>query len=531
MARRYRKVEVPMWTDQKFRELSAAGPSAQTLWLYLLCGTRTTVFPGLVVASPAILANDLGWPLDPDLFRGDAVRDASATHRRRHCGCVRDAISELTDHGMIKVDPAGVIMLTKALFTAPGEPRDSSKPGSANQLIGWEKAWSDIPECELKNLYLSELNAFADACSTALGTAFRTAFATHRRRIGDASETRVELRNRIQEQEDQRSGRAKRTGRSRSPTQPSGDLDAHDRRDRDPDPGSDAPAPTSAPAPAPRTPYAVPAVAMDAKPALASLPLQKSDNVTAGIEPIRALPPNPLRIAPELAVSAPKQIGDVTPDSELVARRAFATNAWNRMNRVREELAAEWGMEKPRHLHFHLPGYAQLLARLGEAGANAEGDFEHVFAMAVAEARATEPRSLQYLSGTMFTKGAWEFKLGRQASDVDTKPRRPGGFNAFDAVDEATRSMSEAQERRGPMPASVFSMDFDADRWTGPVTDDLTGSGSVLRWIVPGERWPYGPPSAHEKCCNLFPRRGSPGGLFCDCAASAADGLDQGVSP
>jgi hypothetical protein len=46
---------------------------------------------------------------------------------------------------------------------------------------------------------------------------------------------------------------------------------------------------------------------------------------------------------------------------------------------------------------------------------------------------------------------------------------------------------------------------------------------------VPPERWPYGPPDAHETGCNLFPHPGNEGGLFCDCAASAADDVENGI--
>lgn len=39
---RYRKIEVQMWGDEKFRSLSEIPPCAQGLWLYLLTGTHTS---------------------------------------------------------------------------------------------------------------------------------------------------------------------------------------------------------------------------------------------------------------------------------------------------------------------------------------------------------------------------------------------------------------------------------------------------------------------------------------------------------
>lgn len=62
-------------------------------------------------------------------------------------------------------------------------------------------------------------------------------------------------------------------------------------------------------------------------------------------------------------------------------------------------------------------------------------------------------------------------------------------------------------------------------RWTGPREDDLGPDGVTLLRPVPGERWPYGPPSFHEACCRLFAA-----GLFCDCKASDASDDEWGAS-
>lgn len=47
--------------------------------------------------------------------------------------------------------------------------------------------------------------------------------------------------------------------------------------------------------------------------------------------------------------------------------------------------------------------------------------------------------------------------------------------------------------------------------WTGPVKGKNYSEG-----LISPEEWPYGPPSAHQKCCVLFE-----GGAYCDCEASA----------
>lgn len=53
--------------------------------------------------------------------------------------------------------------------------------------------------------------------------------------------------------------------------------------------------------------------------------------------------------------------------------------------------------------------------------------------------------------------------------------------------------------------------------WTGPNEDEVNALGE-LKAPVPPERWPYGPPVAHQDCCVLFSD-----GLFCDCTASEYD--------
>lgn len=61
--------------------------------------------------------------------------------------------------------------------------------------------------------------------------------------------------------------------------------------------------------------------------------------------------------------------------------------------------------------------------------------------------------------------------------------------------------------------------------WTGPHrTDCQPGTKDQLLVPVPGERWPYGPPTHHQQACALHH-----GGLFCDCAASDASDTEWGV--
>lgn len=60
--------------------------------------------------------------------------------------------------------------------------------------------------------------------------------------------------------------------------------------------------------------------------------------------------------------------------------------------------------------------------------------------------------------------------------------------------------------------------------WTGPREGEMDAEACKLLAPVPGERWPYGPPEAHEPCCRLHA-----GELLCDCKASDASDDEWGV--
>ncbi len=114
--------------------------------------------------------------------------------------------------------------------------------------------------------------------------------------------------------------------------------------------------------------------------------------------------------------------------------------------------------------------------------------------------------------------------------------------SVIDSLGDAAREIEDSLDKPAVVPVQEIAQPVSdpvgeptgdeqpaAPGWTGPLANEVAPSG-MLFGRVPGDRWPYGPPPAHEPACNLFPHRGSPGGLFCDCAASAADAMDQGVS-
>jgi hypothetical protein len=200
---RYRKTEVGTWTDSKFRQLSSPEPNAQTLWFYLLTGPRTTIFPGIVLATEAVMADDLKWPLDAELNlwpdQSTPGGTPGGTRRGTRPRCLREAWGELSKTSMARADfSAGVVHLPRALFTSDQEVREASRPGSPNAFLGWSKFWKDIPDCTIKDEYLSELATLATTLGKLYVKAFHQGWGGVRGRVGgrvdDASRISYPLR-------------------------------------------------------------------------------------------------------------------------------------------------------------------------------------------------------------------------------------------------------------------------------------------------------------------------------------------------
>lgn len=118
---RYRKIEVRIWADQNFRELSPLLPSGQGLWFYLLTGPHTGPVPGLFRAGRAAMAEELGWSLDE----------------------LTDAFEELSSRSMAEADfGARLMWLPNAL--------KHNLPQSPNVVRSWGAELDLLPECALK---------------------------------------------------------------------------------------------------------------------------------------------------------------------------------------------------------------------------------------------------------------------------------------------------------------------------------------------------------------------------------------------
>lgn len=147
---RHRKIDVRIWGDQKFRNLSAPQPCAQWLWVYLMTGPHTTSVPGISHIGEAALAEALGWS-----------RKA-----------FRVAFNELARQKMVFADwDARVIWI-------PNSIRYNS-PESPNVVISWHTVWDEIPECDIKKQAYEHIAAFLNECGEAFARAWDANMVRH----------------------------------------------------------------------------------------------------------------------------------------------------------------------------------------------------------------------------------------------------------------------------------------------------------------------------------------------------------------
>jgi len=137
---RYRKIDVRVWGDERFRRLS---PSGQMLWFFLLTGPHTTSLPGLSRAGEAALAEELGW-----------------TQK-----AFRDAFAEVSREGMAKADWKARVLWVPNVCKY-------DKPQAPNVVRSWGVVWDEIPECHLKMEAYQTLKVFAKG----IGEGYRKAF-------------------------------------------------------------------------------------------------------------------------------------------------------------------------------------------------------------------------------------------------------------------------------------------------------------------------------------------------------------------
>jgi hypothetical protein len=145
---RWSKVPRSMWQDPRFRELSAAAPCAQLLYLRLLTGPENTTLPGLFAAWASGLAESLRWPV-----KG-----------------FHEAFRELSAKGFAEANwELGIVWLPRAI--------DVNRPDNPNVIKGWRSAWDEIPDCDLKSKAFSRMSAVIAEMGDAFAKAFAEGFA------------------------------------------------------------------------------------------------------------------------------------------------------------------------------------------------------------------------------------------------------------------------------------------------------------------------------------------------------------------
>lgn len=140
----FRKIDVRIWNDAKFNDLSHLGK----LTFLLLVTHPSMTMLGAMRATQAGLAEEL--KASPEAFA--------------------EAFAEVLSKGLAKADPkASCIWLPNFLRYQSAE--------SPNVLKSWVKQVEFIPECELKTLAVAGLKAFAEGLGEGFAKAFREAFA------------------------------------------------------------------------------------------------------------------------------------------------------------------------------------------------------------------------------------------------------------------------------------------------------------------------------------------------------------------
>lgn len=165
---RYRKIDVRIWNDRKFRQLD---DKAKLAFILLLTHPYTNQL-GLIRTRSVSLALDLGW-------------DSNA---------MSDAIQKLCDFGMLMADEkAGLMFIPNFLKYNP--------PNGVNGAKSWDGLLDLLPECELLDKALCHVKSFVDGLSQGIKAGIPNDIKKALKRSSDAIEHAIQDGSRIQEQE------------------------------------------------------------------------------------------------------------------------------------------------------------------------------------------------------------------------------------------------------------------------------------------------------------------------------------------
>lgn len=183
MSSKYGKVPRGLWHERWFRD---APGNVRELALYLLTGPRSLSIPGVTLARPVVVADDLGW-----------------SQKR-----MRPALTALCDPaparpaGWVEIDlEAGVLFVPSALVAADGIAVEMNRPTSLNAAVGWVHSLSDIPAGRARDRVIEVLTAHARQLD---GEIARKIIAATSKATGRQAEGQAEARPlRIRSEQDQ----------------------------------------------------------------------------------------------------------------------------------------------------------------------------------------------------------------------------------------------------------------------------------------------------------------------------------------
>lgn len=182
---RYRNIHVKMWKSADFLALSGPKANARSLFLFLLCGTHTTAIPGVLVAGPAAIAEELDWPL----------------------AATKKCLAEITSRGMAVTDPT-----TRLVYLPGGLPHN--RPANPNAVRAWRDEWAMVPPCPLRDRIEADFRTFL----ASMGPNFAAAWDNVTRNVpANVSEEDPE---RSVERSDERSGDGSLRTRAYAPAAP-----------------------------------------------------------------------------------------------------------------------------------------------------------------------------------------------------------------------------------------------------------------------------------------------------------------------
>lgn len=147
---RFRNVHTKLWKSADFRALSPLKPSGQALFFYLLTGTHTTAVPGVLVAGPAAIAEELGWKPSE----------------------VRKYLNEIAARGMT-VEDAKVRLIYLPAGLA------HNRPTNPNIVRSWRDEWAMVPACALRDRMEADFGTFLGS----LGDHYAQAWASVARNV------------------------------------------------------------------------------------------------------------------------------------------------------------------------------------------------------------------------------------------------------------------------------------------------------------------------------------------------------------